>query len=181
MIVIASERDGLAVRRDDGRKVRAFAAGQGTDRLVGELDRVDFAFDGLHVALIIEIAGGKQRIIVEPGHTGEAAIGISDLARGAAIGRQDEDLAVAVLKIACAIKAVGKVVEDLDRRIPFGAFGLFDGFGEARLLIGDEHGEGDKLAIGRPLRAGWSLFELGKREAVAAIDIEQAQFRLAIV
>ena len=152
LVVEAEVGDLPAVRRNGGGDVGADAGGQLGERSVGDGGRIDLALLRVALPVLVAVGGEVDQLAVVAEVDGAAVVILAEgeLARGAAVGGDHEQVAVAVLQVAGAVGAVGDAVDDLQRVGPLGAFGLAQRLAERLALVFHQHDECQRLAVRRP-------------------------------
>src|SRR2546427_7236848 len=117
-IVVASVGDEFPIGRDDGRIVGALAIGERAKGAVSDAELVDFGIKIFVIGFGMTVDGDDEVFAVgRPGSAGRTElvatvreVAVGDLTRGSAFAVNNEDLHVAGLQIARAIKAVDQAV-----------------------------------------------------------------------
>ncbi len=137
-IIVSGVGDPFAVRRDFGRIVGTFAAGQRAKRAIGDAEFIDFGVLIFVIGFRIAIDGSDQIFAIGcPGSAIGAEfiaaireIAVGDLTRGAALTIDDEELHVTGFEIARTIETIDQTIVGGGRIGPFRA-------GRRRRKIGD--------------------------------------------
>src|SRR6266478_2546927 len=117
-VIVAGVGNELAIRRDGGRIIGAFASGQGTKRAVSHAELVNFGVLIFVIGFGMAVDGSDQILAIgRPGRAIGAELvaairktAVGDLARGAAFAIYHEELHVAGLEIAGAIETINQTI-----------------------------------------------------------------------
>ena len=170
--IVTRERHQLPVGRHLGVGVEAWPGGQRPHRAAGNVERVHLrvlvaavplrvleAVEDDRLAIRGEVEPDVPREAVEPGT--DVPLAARELPRRATVRGHEEEVRVPGLREPDAILAVVQPVDDPRRLRPLGA-GRGRGHADLPgLLVGDEHRERDRFAVGRPLRVGRGLSDMG--------------------
>src|SRR5262245_53820328 len=102
---------------------------------------------------------------------------IGELAGGASIRWDNEELMVAIRQISLAVVAVAQPRDHLSRLRPLCAFRFFGQRLVRFLCVPDQHGEGDPTAVRRPRKASGAADEVGKLGGLTGVHPAQVKLR----
>src|SRR3974377_1004268 len=163
-VVEAGISNELAVGRDGRGVVWAFAVRELPDGSIGGGDLEDLCMKRFGFKIGGAVHGDDDRFAFGcPDSVGAAEfagvgavrkIAGGELARGAAVGGDDEDLGVAGLEVAGTVEAIDEVFVDFGRVGPLGAFGS-GGHGGGFLKRGGGKGEEETVGAVQSSREGW--------------------------
>ena len=169
LVVETGVSDLPSIRGDRRLAVGTHAIGERADLVGGHVERVDLAVHRLPLPIGRAVAAEiESPSVARPGERAAIVVGsVAQLARRAAVGRDQIDLLVAGAQIALAVGPVGHRGDDLERLGPLRAFGPRRRRPEPRALVGDEHRVGDLAAVGRPGDAARRVGQAGDPHRLA--------------
>jgi hypothetical protein len=153
LVVEADIGDVLAIRGNRGALIGAATIGQRVQRVVREIDAIDFAVQGLEIRIGAPVLRDQDGLAV--GHEHRRALDIevtvSELACRTAVGGHHEELAVRVGQISLAVDAEHHAIDEFGWIRPLRTLGRVEQVHLQRLVLGGHrHGEGQPVPIRRP-------------------------------
>ena len=152
-VVEAQVGDVLAVGRNDGMMVRPAPIGERSNRIVGQIDTVDFGVERFVIGVGAPIRRDQHALAarIECRCALAVEIAVGELADRAAVGTDDEKLTEDVGQITLAVDPEHHPVDEFGRIGPFGVLRRFGQFHFQRLAFGGHrHDECDPAAVLRP-------------------------------
>src|SRR5260370_28502648 len=187
-VIVAGVGNELAIRRDSGRIIGAFAIGQRTKRAVSHAELVNFGVLIFVIGFGMAIDGSDQVLAIgcprcAIGAELVAAVGkiaVGDLARGAALAVYDEELHVAWLEIARAIETINQTIVGGGRIGPFCAGRRGGQIGDVRTFSENQSGEREHLSIRRPADGVGSLLKVSDTRSLPGVHAANVEFLFAV-